>query len=112
LPKPDAALAAKGDASPKPEDDPKPPLGLGPKDPNPDPDPGPEELPRFPNGDFDELAKAERPDDANAEDDVWSLSLAAASGSGVFFAIEGDFGDRFPKGDIADVLANPEVFST
>lgn len=111
LPMPDAAFAAKGDAPQKPEDEPKPLLSLGPKDPNPEP--GPEEPLRFPNGDFEELANAESPDDANAEDDVCCFSWAAGSGSDVGFTVGGDLDDaRDPKGDRAEVLANPERFST
>ncbi len=113
LPKPDAAFGGKGDAPAKPEDELKLLLGLGPNDPNLDPEPGPEESFRFPNGDFDELANAESPDDANAEDDVDWFSFAAASGSGVCFLIDGALGDaRAPKGDTAEVSANPEDFST
>jgi hypothetical protein len=113
LPVPDAVFAAKGDAPRKPEDEPKPLLSLGPKDPNPEPEPGPEEPLRFPNGDFEELANAESPDDANAEDDVCCFSWAAGSGSDVGFTVGGDLDDaRDPKGDRAEVLANPERFST
>lgn len=112
-PKPGPAFVAKGDAPAKPEDEPKPLLGLGPKEPNPEPEPGLEDVPNLPKGDFEALAKAESPDDANADDDVCCSSLAAASGSGVCRAIDGDLGDaRVPKGETADVLANPEDFST
>jgi hypothetical protein len=107
---PVAILVAKGEAPPKPEDEPNPLLGLaGPKDPSPEPEPGPPEL-RLPKGDFEEVAKAERPDDAKADEDVRGFSLASGSDA---CAELGDFGDtRAPNGDTADVLANPEDFST
>ena len=107
-PNPDVAFVAKGDAPPKPEDEPKPPLGLGPEEPNPDPDP---ELLRLPNGDLAELANAERPDDANAEDDVCCLSFAFCSDSDVCFVGDGDFASA-PNGETLEVLAEPEGFST
>lgn len=112
LPKPDAAFAAKGETAPKPEDVPKPVLDLGPNDPKPDPVAGLEDVPRFPKGDLEELAKAESPEDANADVEVCCFSGAAASGSDVCCKIVGDFNvAKLPKGDTAEVLANPEDFS-
>jgi hypothetical protein len=112
-PKPDAALVAKSDAPPKPDDEPKAPLGFGPNDPNPDPDPGTAELLKVPKGDFDELAKAESPDEANAEEDVCCFSFVVSSESDTGFAGDGDLGDASaPNGETVEVLAKPEGFST
>lgn len=115
LPNPEAAFAANGDAPAKPVDEAKPLLGLGPKEPNPEPEPGPEELLRLPKGDLDELAKAESPDDANADEDVCgsSFPVGSASGPGDFAAVGRDLGEaRVPKGETVEVSANPEDFST
>lgn len=87
----------------------KPVLGLGANDPKPDPVTGLGDVARFPKGDLEELAKAESPEDANADEEVCRFSSAAASGSGICCAIAGDFDvAKLPKGDTVEVLANPE----
>ena len=71
-----------------------------------------EEEPKAPKGDFSELAKADRPEEANAEDEVVLASEdpAGAGASGAAAVAGGCFGEvRAPKGEIVAVFANPDV---
>jgi hypothetical protein len=104
-------LLAKGEAPPKPPADPKPPAPCGgdPSDPKP-----PEELAELllntENGDFSELEKAARPEDANAEVEVVGFSAACSSGCPIeVSAARGDFGlENAAKGEVVAVFAKPE----
>lgn len=107
--KPAPDLAPKGDVAPKLanpdfEDAPKPPLGAA--------VPNPPELvvppkpllladPTALNGDFSELAKADRPDDLKAD-----ISAGLISGDNVAWLA--DLGEaRLPNGEAVDASTNP-----
>ena len=62
-----------------------------------------------PKGDLSELAKADKPDDANAEGEVVRpRSPSSAADISGFFEPNGDFVDaKFPKGDVVDVFPSP-----
>lgn len=111
-PNPDEALVAKGEGPPKPAADPNAPVlgGGGANDPKAlDALAG--LLPSAEKGDFSELAKVERPDDANADVEVgdcpadWSRGCAVgASGTREDFDVE-----NAANGEVVAVFAKPEL---
>jgi hypothetical protein len=105
-------LIAKGEPPPKPPADPNPPvLCWGDvRDPKP-PDALAELLPNAEKGDFSELENAERPEDANAEDEVVAFSAGCSRGCRTEASTargDLDFGND-AKGDVTAVFAKPEL---
>lgn len=103
---------AKGEAPPKPPADPKPPvLCCGDvSDPKP-PDALAELLPNDKKGDFSELENAERPEDANADDEVVDFSTSCSRGCRTgASAARGDLDlENDAKGDVTAVFAKPKL---
>lgn len=115
-PKPDAALTAKGEAPPKPPDDPNPPvpLELAPSDPKP-PEVLAVVLPMAAKGDFSFLEKADSPEDANAEVEVVVCSLRSSAvwpmeAEPAIVEPDSDLDDaNAAKGEALAVFAKPDV---
>lgn len=68
-----------------------------------------DEAPIVPNGEVLELASAPNPDAAKAEDEVSGCLLVVPLGAVVDVASGDLLLARAPKGDTAEVLANPLV---